>query len=1304
MFVFAALAGLCLSCVLAVRPEISLSQQRASSELSLRTKEPQRTLQELYAPTASLAQEEHELCPSESELRSWLQALGLGGQGHPCEWKGVNCADGCHVTKLDLLARKEIAGDLVPVGNLRRLRYLDLCNTQVSGDLAPLQNLTQLWSLSLSNTQVWGDLGHLQNLTLLTRLFLSQTQVSGSLGSLQGLTELAQLSLSQTRVSGDLQALSHLSVLGRLHLSHTQVWGDLGHLQKLTQLFSLSLSRTQVWGSLKPLQLVGLEKLYLAQTQVTGDLGPLRNLTRLMRVDLSQTQVRGILEPLQNLRALQWLLLSRSQVSGDMGPLQHLTRLKRLHLSQTQASGKLGNLQGLTKLSELHLSHTQISGDLGPLRRLRKLQHLDVSDSPVGGELSALVNLTGLATADLSHTRITGWFSAKIWKGCCQHLRTLNLVASRAGGELPKVFFPLEVSETQPFLGSLQELDVSGCELRGTVTDFMLALAATPLVKVRARACGLRGAMPRLENLPATLIFNETRNETRPSWDATLLGTLQAMDLSENNITRLEELPAASQVRLQRNSRPLVLAPVAVQKALGRQTFLDLSGTALANREDMKQLLQKELKLQDDRSVTNKTEGWACAVPAAGTLRITPQLFLPLDMCACQAGFYGHGISCTACPPNTFAEMEGQATCKPCPPDSYSSGSATTCECMFGSMRGPPGNESCQCRAGTALLEDRCELCSELRLECKDQGLLAAEAPPTPGYARLLQSSERAYHCLIPQHCASSTMSGCKNGYGGPLCTDCAAGFRAFRNECFQCGEMSTTSKEFSGFAFLVAVVLALFSGAAFWACRPAMPTDLRAKSLGQLVAAQAPALLQLFQLWAVLGKNLVRRVPEISVAVGDTSDSLLSYMEVLQLTGAEVQNAFALQCVFDAPTVRMGFALATPLVPLFVVAACMCLELFSHGLGISMSSKALTILFVGGASGAAQLLECQRLDGEGRAIPDDLAFRPLFPHMKCKADDESAWVDWVGWVSVFAYVIVVPCLMALLFVKQRAVMRKAKTFFISGSTEAEGKVRLKIRMGSDEMAFEDDVLKKRLVAAAAAHVAVHIRGGALVELHKDSVTVSTLPGSTCGFDALSFAGVGDQKEAHILSRNDLMQMLTERTILEENAFDRSLMGTKDLLCKYAQCDKVWMEVLLKAASALMVAVAAMNSRWLAVAVALTMAAVVAVASPFAQPQINVLQCLCFCCQALAAVGFTCDGLLGVCLTRLALLAPMLLAAAQLPYPDSAESLALRLQKELEEKISELKAGEPVEVCAEEVRLMQDARFPSGSLGAPGRL
>ena len=41
--------------------------------------------------------------------------------------------------------------------------------------------------------------------------------------------------------------------------------------------------------------------------------------------------------------------------------------------------------------------------------------------------------------------------------------------------------------------------------------------------------------------------------------------------------------------------------------------------------------------------------------------------------------------------------------------------------------------------------------------------------------------------------------------------------------------------------------------------------------------------------------------------------------------------------------------------------------------------------------------------------------------------------------------------------------------------------------------------------------------------------------------------------------------------------------------------------------------VATMNSLWLSVAVALTMAAVVA--SPFVQPEMDALQCLCFCCS-----------------------------------------------------------------------------------------
>ena len=97
---------------------------------------------------------------------------------------------------------------------------------------------------------------------------------------------------------------------------------------------------------------------------------------------------------------------------------------------------------------------------------------------------------------------------------------------------------------------------------------------------------------------------------------------------------------------------------------------------------------------------------------------------------------------------------------------------------------------------------------------------------------------------------------------------------------------------------------------------------------------------------------------------------------------------------------------------------------------GIRVGLKMLTVLFIGGASGSAQLLGCQRTDGAGRFIATvdfqfqcgsfqafirfirqgqlkllrcicsacsvsgtalkEFAFRPLFPHERC---EEAIWV-----------------------------------------------------------------------------------------------------------------------------------------------------------------------------------------------------------------------------------------------------------------------------------------------------------------------
>ena len=41
-------------------------------------------------------------------------------------------------------------------------------------------------------------------------------------------------------------------------------------------------------------------------------------------------------------------------------------------------------------------------------------------------------------------------------------------------------------------------------------------------------------------------------------------------------------------------------------------------------------------------------EGYTCTNFVVPTLRVTPELFLPEDMCTCQKGYSGRGASCEA--------------------------------------------------------------------------------------------------------------------------------------------------------------------------------------------------------------------------------------------------------------------------------------------------------------------------------------------------------------------------------------------------------------------------------------------------------------------------------------------------------------------------------------------------------------------------------------------------------------------------------------------------------------------------------
>ncbi|CAE7745200.1 MIK2 [Symbiodinium sp. CCMP2592] len=1201
------------------------------------------------------------------------------------------------------LRDSQVDGNLDALQGMSRLRGVDLRKTHISGSLTFLEGKEKMQSLNLAKTLVKGELGPLRGHTALRKLDLRKSQVGGDLTPLKNLKELQELYLRETVVFGGLEPLADLTRLLQLDLAKTRVSGPLAPLQRLTELHELYLDDTQVSGDLQFIRhLRRLKGLYLSHTEISGDLAAVEELTDLLGLELSGAKnVGGELGSLEKLRKLDYLRLPQTQVSGN---LSHISRLGRLELLDLSETGVSGNLKGLGKLGlvELDLRQTAVWGDVADLvDSVDYMESLDLSATAVAGDLTALTKFHNLKNAFLSGTRVTGWLSAG-WQSCCKHLRELDLADSQVGGLRP-------LGEEQPpgILPSLERLNVSGCLLNGTAAELLVPLAATPLKSLAAARSGLRGELR-----------EQLDGSQNDGWVSRLEKNLEYLDLAGNQLSAIPRLGASvKHLDLSSNAGPVTFGRGVLTQVVLNHTEVHMEGTRLQNPEEVQEealRLKKELPMQESRR-TLHAAGYACADFALHALRVTPDLFLPQYMCKCQPGHFGKGANCKDCPANTFADDEDQPKCEECPANSTSvNGSAalTACDCSYGKPRGDPGNRSCQCGVHTAQLGGFCVPCSKLHIDCPEHGSIAADAPVEEGYARI-SGSLQVFRCLEAERCTPFTDSGCAAGYSGPLCVECAPNYHSF-NFGKLCDKCQSLRQQSVVLVFVVSsATLALVGAfvAAAWLLRSYVPKPgLGMECAAQLLVSQGAVLLQLAQLWVLLARlTSAREAQEVLqevVAANVTDDiptpeelnmdrdPLLSYIEILQFTGSELQSFLDFQCRYDGATVRGIFALATPLLPLLVLVACACLELRNLGMGIQLALRALTVLFVGGASGAVRLLGCQRADGEGTWIPDELAFRPLFPWLRCSKEiAAAAWVDRIGWSTTAVYGGAVPCFLAFLFFKQHRTMRQCKTFFVVSANQESGSIHLELTACAKSEHFEEGLLARRLLGAAAAHLAVQRPGEALVELHENAVIVTPQHGisdeeKSGGFSSISaesFIMESDIKDT-VLTRNYMMQMLTERSVLEEIQSDRMLIGAKQLLCKYAYCGGVWMEVALKLSSACLVSVvSSRDGLWLSVAITFGMAVIVGSVRPFAQPQVNTLQSFSFCCLALAAVGFAHRW---TSLTHLTLLAPVVLTALQLLRPDSPEVLALRLQQELAKQIDALRRGESARVCAEEVRLL----------------
>ncbi|CAE7330510.1 inlA [Symbiodinium necroappetens] len=558
---------------------------------------------------------------------------------------------------------------------------------------------------------------------------------------------------------------------------------------------------------------------------------------------------------------------------------------------------------------------------------------------------------------DLSSTQVHGRIAFS-WRGRLAisrltKLATLNLAGSQAeflpgGNELQDLFIEDSSKKLLPALMTL----VSNCPLNGPVEDLLELLAASgQLTRLIAKRANLSGHVPNIACMKAARVDGYAYSQ---KCGLPLSKSLQSLDLSGNKITRVDALNVQTYVSLA-NNPPMTFATGILQSALKKSLQLDLSGTAITNMRDISRLFETgALRMTVQTTSTNATGGYSCHDVTSSSLRVSSHMFWPEGLCGCMAGYEGSGIDCRECGRDTFNDVFN-SSCRPCPASSTAGKGAASidgCRCDLGRMI----DGACQCEAGKAL--------SQL-----------LEAKHVVGYARLVRQASVVFRCWDPaaERCNSSGSSdiGCTTGgYEGPLCVACAEGYRSRSRRCIKCDVASDDTRgTMAGVATTAAVVAVVAGVMYFWRSR--------AGDSGPADAAPVPqggsVLLQLFQLWGVLlGTKEVVEALEV----------MEEYVQWLQMTAKSFRDAMSLECAYGRSAQSLS-ALASPCIPLLLLALCMPLEAVRRGAGtepgVSSALKLLTALFIGGGE---PLLKH--------------AFRVALPLVKCDAwGGEAAWAPW---------------------------------------------------------------------------------------------------------------------------------------------------------------------------------------------------------------------------------------------------------------------------------------------------------------------